>query len=173
MTRITNLFIIGLLLLGMLCVPVAAETEDTGTWNFTVIDRVIAITDVKINGVGDNNIGRNQRVYVPDSLDQVEVNLVVTGGPDSKVNITKEYIDSLWQSAPSGQIPALIMWGGFATYDVDTGWMDPRPFEASDYSQNQMYEVNEHLIKRGLVHKSIGETYYMRYHKLHDRSVSE
>ena len=173
MTRTTNLYVLGLLLLGMLCVPVAAEMEDQGSWNFTVIDRVIAITEVKINGAGDKNIGRYQRVYVPDSLDQVEVTLVVVGGPDSKVTITKEYIDTLWQSAPSGQIPALMRWGGCATYDVDAGWIDPRPFEASDYSVNRMYEVSEHLIKRGLVHKSIGETYYMRYHTLHDHSITE
>jgi hypothetical protein len=173
MTRITNLCVLGLLILGMLCVPVTAETKGQGHWNFTIIDRVIAITDVKINGVGDDGIGRYERVYVPDSLDQIEVHLKVTAGPDTKVNITKDYIDKLWQSAPSGQIPALIMWGGCATYDVDTGWIDPRPMEASDYSVNRMYEVYEHLVKRGLAHKSIGETYYMRYHKLHDRYVTE
>ena len=173
MTKITNRCVLGLLLLGMLCVPVMAETQDQGHWNFTIIDRVIAITHVEINGVEDNNAGRSQRVYVPDSLDQVEVNLKVIAGPDTKINITKDYIDKLWQSAPAGQIPALMMWGGCATYDVDAGWIDPRPMEASDYSVNRMYEVSEHLRERGLVHKSIGERYYMRYHKLHDRSVTD
>lgn len=173
MMKKTCLCILGLLLLGMLSVPVAAETKDQGSWNFTIIDRVIAVTHVNINGVGDNDAGRNQWVYVPDSLDHVEVHVVVTAGPDTNVNITKDYIDQLWQSAPSGQIPALIMWGGCATYDVDAGWIDPRPIEASDYSLNRMYEVYEHLKERGLVHKSIGETYYIRYHTLHDRYVTE
>ena len=172
MTRITNLCILGLVLLGMLCVPVTAETKEQGYWNFTIADRVVAITDVKINGVGDNNIGRHQWVFVPDSLDQVEVHMKVTGGPDTTVTITKDYIDQLWQNAPPRQIPALIMWGGCLTYDVETGWMDPRLVEASDYSSNQMYEVYEILEKRGLVHNSIGETYYMRYHKLHERYVT-
>jgi hypothetical protein len=173
MTRITNLCILGLLLMGMLCVPVTAETKDQGHWNFTIIDRVIAITHVKINGVEDKDVGRYQRVYVPDSLDSVEVLVEVIGGPDTKVTITKDYIDTLWQSAPSGQIPALMMWGGCATYDVDAGWIDPRPMEASDYSVNRMYEVYEHLKERGLVHKSIGDTYYMCYHKLHEHYLTE
>ena len=173
MMKKTCLCILWLVLLGMLCVPVTAETNDQGHWNFTIIDRVIAITHVEINGLEDKDAGRSQRVYVPDSLDQVEVYLKVTGGPDTKINITKDYIDTLWQRAPSGQIPALMMWGGCATYDVDAGWIDPRQIEASDYSLNRMYEVSEHLRERGLVHKSIGETYYMRYHKLHDRSVTD
>lgn len=163
--------ILCLVLLGMLCVPVTAETNNQGTWNFTIIDRVIAITDVKINGNGDG--GRYQWVYVPDSLDHIEILVEVTAGPETTLNITKEYIDTLWQSAPPGQVPALMMWGGCATYDVDAGWIDPRPYEASDYSQNRMYEVYEHLAERGLVHKSVGETYYMRYHTLHDRYVTE
>jgi hypothetical protein len=169
--KIPCLCILGLLLLWMLCVPVAAETNDRGYWNFTIIDRVIAITHVDVNGVRDDDSGRNLRVYVPDSLDQVEVHVVVIAGPDTTLTITKDYIDNLWQSAPQGQIPALLMWGGVATYDVDAGWIDPRPIEASDYSVNRMYEVCEHLRERGLVHKSIGETYYMRYHTLAERSV--
>jgi hypothetical protein len=173
MMKKTCLCILWLLFLLMLCVPVMAEANDQGHWNFTIINRVIAITDMKINGVGDNDVGRYQWVYVPDSLDFVEINLEVTGGPDTKVNITKDYIEMLWQSAPSGQVPALLMWGGCATYDVDTGWIDPRPMEASDYSVNRKYEVYEHLRERGLVHKSIGETYYMRYHTLRERTVTE
>jgi hypothetical protein len=171
MTRITNLGVFGLMLLAMLCVPVTAETNDQGTWNFTIIDRVIAITDVKING--DDNAGRYQWVYVPDSLDHVEILVEVTGGPDTTLNITKEYIDTLWQSAPSGQVPVLMLWGGCATYDVDAGWIDPSPYEASDYSLNRKYEVYEHLVERGLVHKSVGETYYIRYHTLVDHVITE
>jgi hypothetical protein len=173
LTRITSLCVLGLVLLWLLCVPVAAETKDQGYWNFTVIDRVIAITEVKINGVGENGAGRYERVYVPDSLDQVEVLLEVTAGPDTTVTITKEYMNQLWQRAPPGQVPALLMWGGCATYDVDAGWIDPRPTEASDYSVNRMYEVAGHLRERGGVHKSVGETYYMRYHTLHERTVTE
>ena len=173
MMKKTCLCILGLLLLGMLSVPAAAETEHPGHWNFTIINRVIAITEVKLNGDGEHGVGRYQRVYIPDSLDQVEVHLEVTAGPDTKLTITKDYVEKLWQSAPPGQIPALLMWGGCATYDVDAGWIDPLPMEASDYSVNRMYEVYEHLSERGLVHKSIGETYYMRYHTLVERSVPE
>jgi hypothetical protein len=172
MMKKTCLCIIGLLFLGVLCVPVAAETEHPGCWNFTIIDRVIAVTEVKINGDGDHGAGRYERVYVPDSLDHVEVLVKVTAGPDTTLNLTKEYIDQLWQSAPKGQIPSLMIWGGVATYDVDAGWIDPRPMEASDYSVNRMYEVHEHLSERGLIHKAIGETYYMRYHKLTERIVT-
>lgn len=171
MMKKTCLGILGLLLLGMLSVPVAAEAEHPGCWNFTIINRVIAVTEVKLNGDGDHGAGRYERVYVPDTLDQVEVLVKVTAGPDTTLTITKDYIDQLWQRAPQGQIPALLMWGGCATYDVDAGWIDPRPMEASDYSVNRMYEVHEHLSERGLAHKSIGETYYMRYHKLAERSV--
>ena len=164
MTRISNLCLFGLVLLGMLCVPVTAETNNQGTWNFTIIDRVIAVTHVEING--DSNAGRYQWVYVPDSLDHVDVLVNVAGGPETTLTITREYIEKLWQSAPPKQVPALMMWGGCATYDVDAGWIDPRPYEASDYSQNRMYEVSEHLVEHGLIHKSVGETYYMRYHTL-------
>lgn len=172
MMKPTSLCILGFFLLGMLCVPVAAETGHPGTWNFTIINRVIAATEVKLNGDGEHGAGRYERVYVPDSVNQVEVLVKVAAGPDTTLTITKEYIDQLWQSAPKGQIPALLVWGGVATYDVDAGWIDPRPMEASDYSVNRMYEVSEHLSERGLVHKAIGETYYMRYHTLVDRTVT-
>ena len=151
MTRKIILGVLGLLLLGMLCGPVAAEPKDLDPdyWHFTIMTDVGAIIDVKLNGYGDREAGNNQLVYVSNSLDQVEVHLDVTGGPDTTLTITKDYINKLRDERPFP--PALYMWGGFLTYDVDAGWVN---HVGSDGREGAFF-VREHLRKRGLVHKKI------------------
>ncbi|MDD1695578.1 MAG: hypothetical protein LUQ54_01640, partial [Methanoregula sp.] len=93
------LCIIGLLFLGALCVPVAAETGDGGYWSFSIVDLILAYSDVKING---DLLATDcyPKVYVSNSLDQVEVQFVVQEGPSTTLTITKEDINKLRDEHP-------------------------------------------------------------------------
>ena len=54
MMKKTCLCIVWLLLMGMLCVPVAATTQRPGYWNFDIVNEVMALSAVKLNGHGDD-----------------------------------------------------------------------------------------------------------------------
>ncbi|MDO9325909.1 MAG: hypothetical protein Q7T80_13250, partial [Methanoregula sp.] len=54
MMKKTCLCIVGLLLMGMLCVPVAATTVRPGYWNFDIVNDVLPHVDMILNGKGDN-----------------------------------------------------------------------------------------------------------------------
>lgn len=160
MMKKTCLCIVGLILLGMLCVPVAAATQRPGYWNFDIVNYVKpAKADVELNGDDDLGGKSYQRVYVSDSLDQIEVTFAITAGPDTTLTITKDYITKLRNDGPSGWEPALMAHGGFLTYDVDAIWVDPintivSPPFTTPLCQSKVFE---HLKERGWVHSEIGD----------------
>jgi len=149
--------------MGMLCVPVAAETGDQGYWSFYIIDQISAISDVKLNGQSGGGTGNYLKVYVPDSLDQIEVEFDVTGGPDTNLTITKDYITRLRNGRPDWN-PALYAWGGFLTYDVDAGWCYPRPDGRSKW-----FITSENLRKGGLYHNGMGHMDFLN--RIDDRNL--
>ncbi|WML66845.1 MAG: hypothetical protein METHP_00304 [Methanoregula sp. SKADARSKE-2] len=147
------LCIIGLLFLGALCVPVVAETGDGGYWSFSIVDLILAYSDVKING---DLLATDcyQKVRVPNSLDQVEVQFVVVGGPETTLTITKEYINKL-REKPPGWEPVLVAGGGILTYDVDAGVQLISPNRDVDIM------THEHLVSRGWYHHGIGRVFFV------------
>jgi len=167
MTKKTILGILVLVITGMLCAPVAAELQTAGDWNFFILEKIVARTDVKINGHGDRNAGEFQMVHVPASLDRVDVQFDVTWGPDTKLTITREYIDML-RKKYTGREPAIYAHGCIDTYDVDSGgfipqeireyedesWVDNLPLRGSYYPMT----IHEHLAKRGRIHRTPGVT---------------
>ena len=162
MTRITNLCVLGLLLLGMLCVPVTAETKDQGHWSFYVVDAIAAASDVDIDGHG--HIGSYGIVNVSDVFDQVKVKFRVVAGPGTSLTITRDYINNLRKEHP-GQEPVLYAWGAIDTYDVDAGGLY---FDTANATNNagppdSTVTTYEHLKKRGLIHSGIGETFKNKF----------
>jgi len=157
MTKKTNLCVLVLVITGMLCAPVAAELQNKGDWSFLIVDQTLARTDVKINGHGDRDSGENQNIHVPAGLDHVDVQFDVTWGPDTKLTITREYIDMLRKKYPDME-PVLYANGGCDTYDVDAGGLGLKRIQVGD----QLYyplTIHEHLAKRGLVHITPGGTF--------------
>ena len=69
--------------LDTVCVP--ARDEDY--WSFYIDTELSAYNYVKINGKSESRRGY-QKVRVPNSLDQVEVQFVVVGGPETTLTIT-------------------------------------------------------------------------------------
>ena len=124
MMKKTCLCIVWLLLMGMLCVPVAATTVRPGYWNFDIVNDVLPHGDMILNGKGENGDAIYQRVYVSDSADQLELKVKVTAGPDTTLTITKDYITTLRNKCQGGWEPALVADGGFLTYDVDAVCID-------------------------------------------------
>jgi len=172
MMKKTCLCILGLLLMGMLCVPVAATAQRPGYWNFDIVNGVTALSEVKLNGDGNDGDAYYQSVYVSDALDQIEMEVKVTAGPDTTLTITKDYITTLRKGCP-GWEPTLVADGSFLTYDVDAVCIDTRQTVSSTLPIDT-YEarIYEHLKKRGLVHHPIGITYYFPcYTTLVERSV--
>jgi hypothetical protein len=159
MMKKTCLCILGLLLLGMLCVPVAAGTGDQDYWSFYVVNDISAATAVKLNGDGELSQWRSfEKVNVADSLDQVVVKFDVYGGPDTNLTITKEYITMLREAYPD-QEPVLQAWGLIDTYDVDAGglYVDAANTTGGKKLPYSSITVYEHLRKRGAVHHAAGE----------------
>jgi hypothetical protein len=159
------LCILGLLLMGMLCVPVAAETGDQGYWSFYIINDINAISDLKLNGHEDNwsHGDLYNKVYVSDTLDQIDVEFDVTAGADTNLTITKDSITRLRKERPGLWEPALYAWGGFLTYDVDAGWLDPAVARGDD-TYAHSFTVAEHIRERGAVHHQTGDTKYMEWY---------
>lgn len=174
MTKKTILCVLVLAITGMLCAPVAAELHNEGDWSFYIVDHITAITDVEINGQSDSDAMETQCIHVPASLDHVSVLFDVTGGPDTNLTITREYIDMLREKYP-GMEPVLFANGGFATYDVDSGGITPGLF-TTDYEYSyyeypmsfhehftgvKIYTVtiHEHLENRGAFHATLEKPY--------------
>ncbi|MFA6332334.1 MAG: hypothetical protein WCX22_05225, partial [Methanoregula sp.] len=114
MIRKTGMCVLGILLAIMLCIPgaFAVESDDTGSWNFHVVNYIRdEFMEVKLNGQSDENGGYYQNVIVPNSLEKVEVQFAVPGGPDTTINITKEYIAELRRLKPD-ETPTIHAWGG-------------------------------------------------------------
>ena len=162
-----------LVIAGMLCAPVAAELQNEGDWNFYIVDTIFGTTYVKINGNVDHNVdaGKFQKVHVPASLDRVDVQFDVTWGPDTKLTITRDYIDMLRKKYP-GKEPAIWADGCVDTYDVDAGGLGLTGF----WEDKQFYfimTIHEHLKKRGAVHKRVGESRKVTiYDVLYERFVT-
>jgi hypothetical protein len=115
--------VIALVVLGMLCVPVATDTEKPDSWNFYIWNGVYGISQVKINDLGCMyDIVPFQKVIVPNTLDSVEVKFEVTAGYDSTVTVTKELIAEL---RSNGTYPTIAAWGATLTYDVDAIAISP------------------------------------------------
>ena len=170
----TCLCIVGLLFLGMLCVPVAATTVRPGYWNFDIVNDILPCEDMILNGKGDNADAYYQRVYVSDDADRVELHVKVTAGPDTTLTITKDYITTLRNKCQNGWEPALVAEGGFLTYDVDAVCIDTHTTVPQGQVSIEMYEakVHEHLKERGLMHNEIGSSvYYMVYSHVVERHV--
>ncbi len=152
------LCIIGLLFVGTLCVPVAADTGDQDYWSFYMVDRILAHYDVKLNGHSSGHAAfymLPQKVYVSNSLDQIEVLYEVVGGPDTTLTITKEYVNKLREKRPDWD-PALIAWGGSLTYDVDGGWFKLPAGQKENYTLSRYFiRPHEHLVSRGLSHSTL------------------
>ncbi len=144
----TCLCIIGLLFVGTLCVPVAADTGDQDYWSFNVVNMVIGHSNVKFNGQGSSSYSF-QKVYVANFLDQVEVKFEVAGGPDTTVTITKEYMNKLRKEHP-GWEPAVVTEGMTLTYDVDVGGFALQ--QSEDRFSRFSITRYEHLMERGLYH---------------------
>jgi len=158
MTQKTTLCVLVLVITGMLCAPAAAELQNEGNWSFYILDKIFAKTDVKINGQGDRNAGQFQRVNVPASLDRVDVQFDVTWGPDTKLTITRDYIDMLRKKYPDG-VPLIYAHGCIDTYDVDAGGLGAM-VDVDRVEGNKFYfiaTIHEHLEKRGAVHMVVGE----------------
>ena len=173
MMKKTCLCIVGLLFLGMLCVPVMAipHPPEPGYWNFDIINDAKALSVVKLNGdVDDFAEEFYQRVYVSDADDQVEVKIEVTAGPDTTLKITKDYITTLRNKCQGGWEPTLVTYGGFATYDVDAICIETYTRVPST-STVRMHagKVIEHLKKRGLAHNKIGSTHYYEDYYMYER----
>ena len=111
---------------------------------------------MELNGHGDPAGGNYLEVYVSDSLDQVEVHYVVTGGPDTTVTITKDYMDKLRYEHPD-LAPALLFWGRFFLYDVDAGWV----FGIDNTNGSGYQMVRQHLRERGFLHDSPGSVRFI------------
>jgi hypothetical protein len=173
MIKNTSLCVLGLLLLGMLCVPVAAAVtgDHQGYWSFCILDGIMGPNDVKLNGIGESEDRNFQKVYVSDSLDQVEVQFNVTCGVDTTLVITKDYITGL-QGLYPGNEPTLFPEGSIWMYDVDAGGLDRDAFR--DYRGVLMsyFTLHEHLKKRGLLHESIGETFRINTGDPYERYVT-
>ena len=172
MTKMTILCVLVLVTTGMLCAPAAAELQNEGDWSFFIIEKIVARTDVKINGHGDRNAGEFQRVHVPASLDRVDVQFDVTWGPDTKLTITREYIDMLRKKYPD-RVPLIYAHGCVDTYDVDAGGLGTVVDGDKSYF---IATVHEHLKKRGGVglHKILGESRKVSIHNpLFERVVTE
>ena len=156
MTKKTNLCVLVLVITGMLCAPVAAELQNEGNWSFFILEKILARTDVKINGHGDRDAWNLQSVHVPASRDHVDVQFDVTWGPDTKLTLTRDYIDMLRREYP-GREPAIYAYGCVDTYDVDSGGLIPRRVRDDDGRVYYRIKIHEHLAKRGLAHAKPGE----------------
>jgi hypothetical protein len=171
--------VLGILLAIMLCIPgaSAAGSDDTGSWNFQIVTIIYhTFTEIKLNGQGDVNGGYYQNVIVPNSLENVEVQFVVTGGPDTTINVTKEYIAELRREKPD-ETPTIHAWGEPLMYDVDAGWGTAKPFNYYGWNEYGVltfcFTPNEHLVKRGLRHYSPGHQYGVDMnHGFHNRHVT-
>jgi hypothetical protein len=165
MMKIISLCIPGLLLLGMLCVPVAAETTAQDYWSFYVIDRIIADSNVNLNGQSGPANAHYQKVSVSNSLDQVNVVFEVTLGPDTNLTITRDYIAKFRSEHPDWE-PALYSRGYLLTYDVDAILFHDPNIPWGSCSSNRLpqpdaYILYEHLKQRGGFHMQ-GGTFYNR-----------
>ena len=147
MTRKIILCVLGLLLLGMLYVPVAAEPEEPGNWSFYIVNTMEASPGVIIDD-GITGFDKFGKVDISNSQDQVAVLFVGYTGVETTLTFTKDTIKKFREEHP-GQEPALHAWGSPGFYDVDAVGLSP------DYSTFTIYD---HLKKRGLVHHDIGET---------------
>jgi len=160
MIKNTSLCVLGLLFLGMLCMPVAAAGtgDHQGYWSFCILKTILGPSDVKLNGIGSSEDRNFQKVYVSDSLDQVEVQFNVTCGVDTTLIITKDYITGL-QGVYPGKEPTLFAVGSVWLYDVDAGALERNAFHDFTGALMSYFTTHEHLKKRGLLHDSIGKTF--------------
>lgn len=158
----TCLCIAGLLLLGMLCVPVAATTQRPGYWNFDIINDIMPPgADILLDNKEDNADAFHQRVYVSDDADRVELHLKVTAGPDTTLTITKDYITTLRNKCERGWDPAVVAHGGVWTYDVDADCLSTYTMGIVTMPGDwYVAKVHEHLEERGgkYGHISIGDS---------------
>jgi len=172
MMKKTCLCIFGLLLMGMLCVPVAATTQRPGYWNFDIVNDVLPSADMLLDNKDDNADAIYQRVYVTDDNDWIELQVKVTAGPDTTLTIKKDYITTLRNKCQEDWEPALVADGGFLTYDVDAVCIDTNTTVPSGASVAIKGKVYEHLKKRGLLHAQIGSTlYYQDFTHVVERHV--
>jgi hypothetical protein len=157
----TCLCIVGLFLMGMLCMPVAATTQRPGYWNFDIINDITPSADMILDGKGDNADAFHQRVYVSDSVDQLVLHMKVTAGPDTTLTITKDYITTLRNKCQRGWDPAVVAHGGFLTYDVDADCLSTYVTGITTMSGEwYVAKVQDRLKERGgkYMHLAIGDS---------------
>lgn len=172
-----NLCILGLLILGMCCVPLAAGSEQQGSvydltqdWDFYIIDDVRADTSIAVNGTWIPNEDNNYHwVRVPEHCQSVDMEYDVTLGANTKLTITRDMINKLRReytydgSGNTSWRPTIHVWGGIRTYDIDAVVFNlsfSHPFEGQPYCfVNPDYIVVDHLVKRGALHENVGERY--------------
>ena len=166
--------ILGLMLLGLFCGPVAAE--GLGFWTFGIMNdagghnqiyvegRTISAFDTTCDKDDPNPyfcFKRYFEVNVSDDIDAVNVDFVVNAGRTTSVTITKEYITQLrtWgEDHGFGDEPILVARGGTLTYDVDAGVLkrtrDPVTGEISALA----FTPHEHLKEWGAGHYALDKS---------------
>jgi hypothetical protein len=137
---------ISVLILGMYCMPVAAELSDSTPWEFYIDNNIYASSRFYLNA---HEIHCNfVKVNVQNS-DNATIRFVVDYrmGPSTTVTILRDDIQGL-----NGDLyhhPVIYTWGSAGLYDVDLAVWD---FDKEEFT------VKRHLIERGSTHIGIGKS---------------